>query len=295
MNGILIFNKPKGISSHDVVYLLRKKTGIKKIGHTGTLDPLATGVLVMGIAKGTKIIEYLSNDTKEYIAEIKFGYETDTLDCTGKTINTSNNIPSISDINKTIDKFIGNISQIPPMYSAIKVNGQKLYNLARAGKVIDIEPRNVYIENLELLEQIDNNTFKMQITCSSGTYVRSLIRDIGHELETYATMENLVRTKAGKFDIKNAITSEELNCMGIEELESKIISIPNALDHMSSINLPDEFYKNIVNGVKYKCTLNYPYGTFFKIYCCNKFIGVGSYEKKDGTNLISIKKQLMGE
>ncbi len=295
MNGILIVDKEKGITSHDVVSILRKATGIKKIGHTGTLDPLATGVLIMCIGKGTKAVEYLSNDEKEYIAKFKFGYETDTLDITGKTIKQSEHIPSIEMLKSILKDFVGKIEQIPPMYSAIKHKGKKLYQYAREGTSVEINPRSVEITNLDIINKINDASYEIKLTCSSGTYVRSLIRDIGYKLNTYATMEELQRIRAGNFNINQAIKIDDIKTGGYELIKSNLISIDTALKEYDSFMVPSNYYRHISNGMAYKCRKNLNNGELLKIYCKDEFIGIGSYLDDDSFTGIKINKMLKGD
>ncbi|CDZ74952.1 tRNA pseudouridine synthase B [Peptoniphilus sp. ING2-D1G] len=295
MNGILVVDKKKGITSHDVVNILRRTTGIKKIGHTGTLDPLATGVLVMCIGKGTKAVEYLSNDEKEYIANFKFGYETDTLDITGNTIKKSNHIPSAEMLKSSLNDFIGKIEQIPPMYSAIKYNGKKLYQYAREGKSVEIISRTVEITYLDIIDKTANDSYEIKLICSSGTYVRSLIRDIGYNLNTYATMENLRRTRAGNFHINRSVNIDDIKTGGYELIKSNLIPIDFALKEYDNFIVPSNYYKQISNGMAYKCKLDLNTGELLKIYCNNEFIGIGSYIDDDSFTGIKINKMLKGD
>lgn len=197
MDGIIIVNKPSGYTSHDIVSKIRKTLNIKKVGHTGTLDPMATGVLPILLGNGTKLSKYLINHDKEYITTIKLGVKTDTGDIEGKIIEEKS-IPSsysiVDKVNEVLKSFIGKQEQIPPMYSAIKINGKKLYEYARKGQSVKIPPRNIEIYNLELLNSQDNN-IELKISCSKGTYIRTLCEDIAKSLQTVGTMASLQRTK----------------------------------------------------------------------------------------------------
>lgn len=196
-------NKPKNVTSHDCISKLRKLLNTKKIGHTGTLDPFATGVLVCGVGQATRCFQYLPNSDKEYIATIKFGEETDTLDLTGSVINADN----FELLNNQIDfeQFLGDIKQVPPMFSAIKLDGRKMYELAREGKKIDLEPRPVSIYSIDELNRNEKeNTITIKVECSQGTYIRSLARDIAYSLSTYGHLTQLQRTKSGSHSIEVA-------------------------------------------------------------------------------------------
>lgn len=292
INGIIIFNKPEGITSHDVVYILRKKLNIKKIGHTGTLDPMATGVLPMCIGKATKISEYFLKSDKEYIAEFEFGYETKTLDRTSEVIERNTNIPTKENLKSILKEFKGKISQVPPKYSALKVNGKKLYELAREGIEVDIKPRTIEIYELEILKQINEKTFEIRVKCSSGTYIRSLIRDIARKLNSLATLTNLKRIKTGNFMIDSSITKDELDKLSVEDIKNKIIKIDDALNNMGTYEIPRNFYERLINGVKFRKILNFNNGELIKIYCKDEFIGIGEYISSDNFMGIKMKKML---
>ena len=214
MNGVINVNKPLGVTSHDVVYRLRKMLSIKKIGHTGTLDPDASGVLPMCIGRATKVADMLTAQDKQYIAEVTLGSATDTLDKSGVVTETADVNVSNEDIKAVVHEFIGDIEQIPPMYSAIKIDGKKLYELAREGKEVERASRKVRIDNIEILEiDLENKRFTMKVDCSKGTYIRTLCDDIGRRLGCFAHMSALERTKSGRFDISKAYTLEEIEEM----------------------------------------------------------------------------------
>lgn len=211
LNGIVNVNKPLGITSHDVVYRLRKILNIKKIGHTGTLDPDASGVLPICIGRATKTADMLTASDKQYIAEVTTGAATDTLDASGTVTETSDITVTEEEIKNVLGEFIGDIKQIPPMYSAIKVDGKRLYTLARDGVEIEREPRDVHIEKIELLKFMpENNRFVIKVDCSKGTYIRSLCDDIGRRLGCLAHMSALERTRSGRFGIEDSYTIEEI-------------------------------------------------------------------------------------
>lgn len=242
MNGILVINKEKNMTSRDVVNEVCKKLGTKHIGHTGTLDPLATGVLVLGVNEGCKIIDLLTSSRKTYEAEIVMGLETDTLDVTGKVLNEV-------DVNITKDKIIDVINNFPrvymqevPKYSAIHVNGKRLYEYARSEEEVELPKRKVEIYSLELINA-DNNIFRIKCDVSKGTYIRSLIRDIGNILGVPCTMKELKRTKQGIFEIKDAYNLDEANN------NIKLISILDALANYDKIVVEDDTIKKIKNGM----------------------------------------------
>lgn len=224
MFGFLNINKPKGMTSHDVVAYLRKITKEKQIGHTGTLDPFATGVLPVAIGKATRLIEFVDDD-KEYMAEISFGKNTDTYDCEGKVTFESGKKVSKEDVISGLKNFEGEIEQIPPIYSAIKVKGKKLYEYAREGKEVEIKSRQVFIEKIEL-KNFDEQTQSAEvlIKCSKGTYIRSIAYDLGKILDCGAYLSKLTRTQAGSFRIENSL---ELDNIEVEKnLKEPPISLP---------------------------------------------------------------------
>lgn len=209
--GFLNVYKPKGMTSHDVVGRLRRVTKIKQIGHTGTLDPFATGVLPICIGKSTRLIEYLEDD-KEYLATVQFGKNTDTYDLDGEVVATFDKKVSEVEVRLGLKSFEGEISQMPPIYSAIKVNGKKLYDYARAGQEVEIKPRTVFISKIELVAfNQEKQEAKLLVACSKGTYIRSIAYDLGQNLGCGAYLSALERTKAGRFNIENTVRLEDLS------------------------------------------------------------------------------------
>jgi len=204
-------NKEKGYTSHDVVAKMRGILKMKKIGHTGTLDPDACGVLPICLGKATKVVDLIVNKDKTYEAILKLGLTTDTQDMTGQVITSCPVNVSLSQIEDAISNFVGGYDQIPPMYSALKVNGKKLYELARQGKEIERKPRRIHIHDINLLDcNLDENEVKIRVSCGKGTYIRTLIHDIGKLLGCGATMKSLVRTAVGEFDIDNALSLNQV-------------------------------------------------------------------------------------
>lgn len=249
MFGFLNIYKPEGMTSFDVVAALRKITHIKQIGHTGTLDPFATGVLPICIGKSTKLIEYLPDD-KQYTATIQFGADTDTYDKEGQTVKTYDREITKNELAEILKCFEGEIEQMPPIYSAIKVNGKKLYEYARKGQNVEIKPRKVTIHKIELLDfDGKNQTAKISIECSKGTYIRSIAYDIGQKLNCGGHLIGLERTKAGMFKLETAVKLENIN--NIEVVEKNLI---NPIDV-----LPDGKYElntiekdRIIHGIAIK-------------------------------------------
>jgi len=205
MNGVINIFKPPGLTSHDVVSQVRRKLGMKRVGHTGTLDPMATGVLPICIGQATKIVQFLMDDQKKYRFEITFGYETDTLDAWGKTTRTSD----ITSVDKeallgVLKSMHGSQLQVPPQYSALKVDGKRAYEMARQDEFVELKPRPIVIDAFELI-RMDTSSAIIDVTCSKGTYVRSLVRDIGYQLHTLGTMTFLLRMSTGLFDYNHAV------------------------------------------------------------------------------------------
>ena len=276
MDGIIIVNKPSGYTSHTIVSKIRKKFNIKKVGHTGTLDPLATGVLPILLGSGTKLSKYLINHDKEYIATIKLGVKTDTADIEGNIIEEAE-IPILSEeqIKNVLKNFEGVQYQKPPMYSAIKVNGKKLYEYARNGQTIDVQARKIEIYNIELLKY-EGEFIEIKVACSKGTYIRSLCEDIAKKLDTIGTMATLQRTKVGEFTLEEAIEMEDLE--EIQQIQKKLITAEELFKIYASINLKEQEMQHFLNGVK--ITRNEADG-LYKIYNQNgKFVGIG--EIKEG-------------
>ena len=256
MNGIIVVNKKSGYTSRDVVNIISKILGTKKVGHTGTLDPIAEGVLIVCIGKCTKLCDYFTSNMKEYLAEFKLGYETDTLDNTGNITKKSNKIVNNEEIIKVINSFKGEYNQEVPKYSAVKINGKKLYEYARNNIEVPLPTRLVNIKEIEILNI--NNNIKIRCIVSKGTYIRSLIRDIGNKLGTYATMTSLIRTKQGEFDIKNSYTIED-----IKNNNYKLYTIAEIFNSYPKINMNEELYKKISNGVIIDNSFNSKYVLFY--------------------------------
>ena len=248
MNGVLVVNKPKGYTSRDIVNIISKKLNTKKVGHTGTLDPIAEGVLVVPIGRALKISELLTSEKKEYIAKVILGYETDMLDITGKEIKR--NIPNVDKdkLIEVLNSFIGKYNQEVPMYSAVKVNGRKLYEYARSNIQITPPSKIVEIYSISLLEgpiyKDDTVEFTMKCEVSKGTYIRSLIRDIAYKLSTYGTMKELIRTKQGSFLLEDAFTLED-----IQKDKYKLLSIKEALPNIKITKIDDKTLKQVKNGM----------------------------------------------
>lgn len=273
MDGIILVNKEKDFTSHDVVSIVKKITE-SKVGHTGTLDPNATGVLPLLIGNATKISKYLINHDKEYEAVIQLGKKTTTADIEGEVIEEKEVPEKIYiECENILKSFIGKQKQTPPAYSAIKVNGKKLYSYAREGKKIEIEPRNIEIYNIELMNiNKEEKQISFRVSCSKGTYIRSLCEDIADKLGTVGYMKDLKRTKVGDFEIKEAITIDELKEKFEKNDFSDVITIENIFKDMPKIELNENNIKQYLNGVK--ITEKNQDG-IYRIFYKNEFNGIG--------------------
>ncbi|WP_320951222.1 tRNA pseudouridine(55) synthase TruB [Fusobacterium sp.] len=279
MEGIIVVNKPKGITSFDVIRKLKKILKTKKIGHTGTLDPLATGIMLVCVGKATKLASDLEAKDKIYIADFDIGYATDTYDIEGKKI--AENIIEVSkeNLKQSIKKFIGNIKQIPPMYSAIKIDGNKLYHLARKGIEVERPKRDVTIEYINLLDFKDNKA-KIETKVSKGCYIRSLIYDIGQDLGTYATMTALQRKQVGDYSLENSYSLEQIEKMVLNN-DFKFLKTIEEIFSYDKYSLQTEkeltLYKN-GNTVKIKENLE---NKRYRIYFQNEFVGLANIENNN--------------
>lgn len=294
MDGLLIFDKEKGITSHDLVYKVRKKLGIKKVGHTGTLDPMATGVLVISIGKGTKTSDYILSSDKVYEAKIKLGVLTDSYDITGKILEEEDVCFTDEDIKDALIKFTGKISQRPPIYSALKVKGKKLYEYAREGKDVEIKKRDVEIYKNELLDFNGKDEFTILVHVSKGTYIRSLANDLGRSLGTFGTLTELRRTRSGSFKIEDAIKVSAFEKLSIEEIKEKILPMDLALIDFKRIDIPKSFCEKFIMGQFYKLKekLN---DENYRVYSEDNFLGIGEIREKDGEFFLKMKKNLIGD
>lgn len=275
-NGILGVYKEQGFTSHDVVAVLRGILGQRKIGHTGTLDPAAEGVLPVCLGNATKLCDMLTDRNKEYVCGLVLGMATDTEDITGTIINEKKVEISKERITEIINSFVGEYSQIPPMYSALKVNGQKLCDLARMGREVERKPRNVRIFEIEILD-ISMPEIKLRIVCSKGTYIRSLCRDIGEKAGCFATMKSLIRTKVGAFGMKNVYKLSEIEeYAGKKEVEKLITPTDEMFPDYEKYYAEGEIAKRVQNGNKFRANLE---PKIVRVYLEGAFVGI--YEKKD--------------
>ena len=269
MLGFLNIYKPSGITSNAVVQKIKKRFRINKIGHMGTLDPLACGVLPIAIGKATRMFDYSLNKTKRYTAIFDFGYTTDTLDIEGVVTEQNGKIPTKEELQSVSKKLLGNIDQIPPLYSAKCVNGRRAYDLAREGVEFELKPKTITIYQLDLIEQVSDTRYKFDIICSSGTYIRAIARDLAQLCETFGCMSYLERTETGSFSKDNAIKLDEL--LEEDSCEEYLISPLDAFSNFDKFEVNNQIMIDLINGKRHKC-LPFKNPTF--ILCDNEIIGV---------------------
>lgn len=288
-NGLIIINKPEGISSHTLVSRVKRALGAKKAGHTGTLDPMATGVLPVLLERGVKASEYMLTEDKHYKATLLLGLTTDTEDISGKILSESDDIPSESEVLNAVSAMRGKSLQTPPMYSAIKLGGKKLYELARQGEVVEREKREINVYDIKA-ERINDKEYYLDVKCSKGTYIRTLCADIGAKLGCGATMKTLERLEAGGFTIDEAITLDELEAAKPEEREKYVLPIECVFKNFPKVTLADFFARLASCGVEIylkKINLSFEAGERVTLYDKNGFFALG--EVREFENGLAIK------
>ena len=276
MDGVLIVNKEKGVTSRDVVNKICKILNTKKVGHTGTLDPIATGVLVVCVGKATKLVEILTSEDKEYIATVKLGVLTDTLDTDGKVLEEKDVFIKKEDLVRTLNSFVGFYDQEVPIYSAVKINGKKLYEYARSNIKVDLPKRRVEIKKIELLE-FNKDHYKFKVLVSKGTYIRSLIKDINDKLKIIGSMSDLIRTKQGDFDIKDSYTISEIN-----DSKYNLLTVTDVLKDENCVIIDDTLFKVVKNGGLIDNVYNKSFVTF--IYN-EKVVSIYKSYEKDNSKM----------
>ena len=288
ISGILNVNKEVGISSNKCVGLVKKALNTKKVGHTGTLDLEADGVLPIVIGKATRVSDFLMDEKKEYITEAIFGSRTDTLDWSGQVVEESNKTFTKDELMSEMENFTGQIIQIPPMYSAIKINGTKMYDLARKGIEVERKTRNVTIYDFKLLDfDFPKATFK--ITCSKGTYIRTLIDDLGEALGSFAYVNKLTRSKVGDFVIEEAISSADLLEMDKDQILKRIKPVDYALKDYKEIRLDKSYFKQATNGMTMRVNALYS-DDLLRVYVEDQFIGLGKNFKNEDRYFLKMEK-----
>ena len=292
--GVLAVRKGGGVTSHDVVNKVRRLYGTKRVGHAGTLDPMATGVLVVLVGRAAKACEYISSDRKAYRATLKLGLTTDTEDITGEVLTRCDAMPTRESVVAACEKFVGEIDQIPPMYSALKVNGQKLYDLARQGVVIEREARKITIYSLECEATDRDDEYILDVVCSGGTYIRTLCADIGAALGCGGVMAALERAEACGISIDECHTIEELENMAEGDRQSLLLPTERMFYDLESVNLPEFFEKLFRSGCpiyQKKIKTNIPTGSRVRICRADgSFFALGEVvEIEDGSAIKSVK------
>lgn len=287
LKGILNVNKEKGISSARVVSLVRRALGMKKVGHTGTLDLEASGVLPIVIGKATRVSDYMMTKDKVYETELILGAKTDTLDAAGKIIAKSDKVVSRDEFIEAMNTFKGEIEQIPPMYSALKVNGKKLYDLARDGIEIERKRRKVKVYDIDLLDFAFPQA-TIRVTCSKGTYIRTLVDDIGEKLGTLAYVNELKRVRVGDLDVKDAINSEDILKIAKKDLLEKLYPVDFALKDFEKIVLDKKYIENLVNGQLVEVADRFD--KTVRVYAGEDFIGLGENYKENDKSFLKMEK-----
>lgn len=291
-DGVLLIHKPYGITSFDVVARVRRLYGTKKVGHTGTLDPIATGLLPVLVGRAVKASEFLTEKDKEYIAGLRLGLTTDTEDITGNILTQSENIPDSETVMQAAKQFVGKIMQVPPMYSALKVGGEKLVDLARKGIVIEREARPITVHELDIKE--NGSDYTMRVFCSKGTYIRTLCADIGSKLGCGGVMTSLIRTKTGGFSLDEAHTLEELEALSVEQRSALLLPTETLFTHLPEIKLSDFFAKLSRNGCEIyqkKIGTDFSPGTMLRVCDKNGFYAIGEVrEYPDGSAVKLLKR-----
>lgn len=280
MNGVILINKPKGITSRDVVNEVCKILKTKKVGHTGTLDPIASGVLVVCVGKATKLVDIITSANKEYVATVKLGLLTDTLDLDGEVLKKEKVTIRKEELINVLNSFLGKYEQEVPIYSAVKVNGKKLYEYAREGKKVNLPKRMVEIKKIELINLTDEE-YKFRVLVSKGTYIRSLIYDINRKLNVIGVMSDLVRTKQGIFNIDDAYTLED-----IKTGNYKMYTITDVLKNDNCVVINDKLFNSIKNG----CIIDNIYGKEVVTFIYdNEVVSIYKTYDKDKTKLKPFK------
>ena len=292
-SGILAIDKPAGLTSHDVVGKVRRLFNTRRVGHTGTLDPMATGVLLVLVGRAAKAAEYLVSDSKVYRATLRLGITTDTEDTTGETLTVCEDIPSPDRVAEVVASFLGTIKQMPPMYSALKVGGQKLFDLARRGIEVEREAREITIHRITC-EPIDEKNYALEVACSSGTYIRTLCADIGKKLGCGGAMAALCRTEAGGFSLSQCHTVEELEAQSADGRLAALLPTESLFSSLPALNLPAFYERLSRNGCEIylkKLGISHPVGKRLRV-CSEKgdFFALGEVrEYPDGAAVKIIK------
>lgn len=290
--GILIVNKHAGVTSNDIVQKLRRLYGTRQVGHTGTLDPMATGVLPVLIGRAVKASDFITAENKRYTAKMRLGIETDSEDITGTVLRRADLIPDEAAVLAACASFVGDTEQIPPMYSALKVGGRKLVDLAREGITVERQPRPITISALTA-ERLSEDTYRLDVRCSKGTYIRTLCADIGAKLGCGAVMSALTRTESGPFSLAQSCTTAELESMSEAERAAKLLPLDSYFAHCPAVRLPDFYARLARNGCEIyqaKIRTDIPDGTLVRLYRGEEFFALGKAGNyPDGSAIKAVK------
>jgi tRNA pseudouridine55 synthase len=275
IDGVLLFNKPVGVSSNQALQQVKRIFNAKKAGHTGTLDPLASGLLPICFGEATKFSSYLLEGNKEYLATIQLGVTTTTYDSEGEVVKVSPVTAGINEIELALSKFTGNLNQVPPIYSALKVSGKALYQYARANLPVEIKPRSIVIYHNELIKFIpDSQTIVINVSCSKGTYIRSLAHDIGEYLGCGASLTGLIRTKSNQFELNPQITLDYLSSLSQLAAKDSLLNVDVLVEHLPRLDLSANELTKIRVGNQFSAVTDYPLHTQFRVYFEGRFLGV---------------------
>ena len=293
-SGVLIINKGDGMTSHDVINKIRRLYSTKRVGHTGTLDPMATGVLVVLVGRAAKAAEYLVADSKDYIATLRLGIETDTEDTTGTVLTSTDSLPSQEKVLEAVSSFVGDVMQTPPMYSALKVDGKKLCDLARQGVTVEREARKITVHSISAEPTDSESDYILRVSCSSGTYIRTLCADIGKKLGCGGAMASLCRSRTGNFDIKDAHTLAKLEELDIDSRISLLIPTESLFTSLPAVSLPAFYEKLSRSGCEIyqsKIKTNYAVGTRVRMCSADRsFYALGEVKEfENGSAIKAIK------
>lgn len=292
VSGVLIINKHPGVTSHKIISSCRKLFDTPRVGHTGTLDPMATGVLPVLLGRAAKASDYVMAHDKEYVCEMKLGITTDTEDITGEVLSTSDHFPSEDEVKAACASFVGRIEQVPPMYSAIKIGGRKLVDIAREGGEVERKARLIEIYSIDC-EKTADDMYKLRVNCSKGTYIRTLCSDIGKKLGCGAAMASLVRTRTGKFTLDDCVTIEELDRMTFEERLKLPKPTETLFSDLEEITVPAYYAKLIRGGTplyQRKLRRSFDDGQLIRIRSGGQFIALGRADTIDGEAVVKPEK-----
>lgn len=294
--GIIVIDKHEGVTSYRIIQILRRMFNTKKVGHTGTLDPMATGVLPVLLGRAVKAADFLLSEDKEYVATLRLGIETDTEDMTGTVLRRCSDIPSEEAVREAVMSFSGDYNQIPPMYSALKVGGRKMVDIAREGGEVERKPRRVVIRSISC-ERLEHDLYRLCVECTKGTYIRTLCADIGRRLGCGGAMASLRRTRAGAFDLSAAHTIEELDSMEAPERAGLVLPADGLFPDFPAIHLGDFYSRLAHSGTEIylkKLSKSLPLGTFVRLYHGDSFFAIGRVDDfPDGPAIKPVKQLLL--